>query len=191
MVLRARIRDLLWQWIVGFITGMFGSRLVRRLGMRTLLITATAATGFGFLILANLPTGGHYSPLLGAVVPVGFGTIGTVFGTMVMAASGMADADQVLVGGVANTTRQAGATIGVAILLATADGAHARQGISTVSGDRIAVLVAAGVGFAGTLAACLGPRHIGRASIAASITTIGVPAHSDTSEQSIQMRRTA
>lgn len=179
------------QGIVGFITGMFGSRLVRRLGMRTLLITATAATGFGFLILANLPAGGHYSPLFSAVVLVGFGTVGTVFGTTVMAASGMADADQGLVGGVVNTTRQVGAAIGVAILVAIAEGAHARQGISTVSGDRIAMLVAAGVGFAGTLAACFGPRHIGRTSVAASITTIDAPAHSDTSERTTQMRRTA
>jgi hypothetical protein len=105
--------------------------------MRTLLITATAATGVGFLILANLPTGGHHSPLLGAVVLVGFGTVGTVFGTTVMAASGMADADR------------------------------------------------------GLVAVCFGPRHVGSTGIAASITTIDVPAHSDTSEKSIQMRGTA
>ena len=68
---------------------------------------------------------------------MGFGTGGTVFGTTVMAASGMADADQ------------------------------------------------------GLVAACFGPRPVGSTGIAASITTIDVPAQSDTSEQSIQMRRTA
>jgi len=179
------------QGIVGFITGLFGSRLVRRLGMRTLLITATASTGIGFLILANLPAGGHYSPLCGAVLLVGFGTVGTVFGTTVMAASGMADADQGLVGGVVNTTRQVGAAIGVAILVALAEGAHARQGVSTVSGDHTAMLVAAGVGFAGTLVAWLGPRHIGSTGVSASITTLELPDPSDATRTSAETRRTA
>jgi len=62
-----------------------------------------------------------YSALFAVVVLIGFsGRWGTVFGTTVMAASGMAQADQGLVGGVVNTTRQVGAAIGVAVLVAIA-----------------------------------------------------------------------
>jgi len=159
--------------------------------MRTLLIMAAAATGFGLLIPVNLPAGGHYSPLLSAVVLVGSGTVGTVLGTTVMAASGVAGADQGLDGGVLDTTRRVGAAIGVAILMTFAEGAHARQCIWTVSGDRIASLVTEGVGFAGTPGASFGPRHIGRTGVAASMTTIDLQAPSDTSESTTQMRRTA
>ena len=44
------------QGVAGFVTGMFGARLVRRLGMRTMLVVATAAAGLGFLVLSDLPT---------------------------------------------------------------------------------------------------------------------------------------
>jgi MFS family permease len=61
------------QGVVGFLTGMFGARLVGRIGMRALLVAATASMGVGFLILAHLPSSGHYSPVFFAVVLVGFG----------------------------------------------------------------------------------------------------------------------
>jgi predicted MFS family arabinose efflux permease len=146
------------QGAMGFLTGMFGARLVRRFGMRSLLVAATAAVGAGFLVLSHLPASGHYSPLFAAVVLVGFGTVGTVFGTTVMAASGMAESDQGLVGGVVNTTRQVGAAIGVALLVAVAEGSHARAGVATVGGDRTAMVVAALIGLAGTFVAWFGAR---------------------------------
>jgi EmrB/QacA subfamily drug resistance transporter len=146
------------QGAVGFMTALFGIRLVRRFGMRTLLVAATAATGFGFLILAHLPTSGHYGPLFAAVVLVGFGTVGTVFGTTVMAASGMAAANQGLVGGMVNTTRQVGAAVGVATLVAIAEGTRARAGLATIGGERTAMLVAAMAGFVGIVVAWFGPR---------------------------------
>jgi MFS family permease len=163
------------QGVVGFITGMFGARLVRRFGMRTLLVVATAATGAGFLVLAHLPMSGHYSPLFAAVVLVGFGTVGTVFGSTVMAASGMADADQGLVGGVVNTTRQVGAAVGVAALVAIAEGAHARAGIATISGDRTAMLVAALAGLAGTLVAWFGVRPSRPLELSTATTDLPIP----------------
>jgi EmrB/QacA subfamily drug resistance transporter len=160
------------QGAVGFVTGLFGVRLVRRLGMRGLLMLATASTGAGFLILMDLPNSGHYSPLFAAVVLVGFGTVGTVFGTTVLAASGMAASDQGLVGGVVNTTRQVGAAVGVAVLVALADGSHARLGISTVNGDRTAMLAAALIAFTGTLVAWVGtrPRAVVGQDVSAAVT---------------------
>jgi hypothetical protein len=119
---------------------------------------STAAAGIGFLVLSQLPTSGHYSALFAVVVLIGFGTVGTVFGTTVMAASGMAQADQGLVGGIVNTTRQVGAAIGVATLVAIAEGANARSGIASVGGDRTALFVAALVAFGGTVVAWFGAR---------------------------------
>jgi hypothetical protein len=83
--------------------------------------------------------------------------VGTVFGTTVMAASGMADADQGLVGGVVNTTRQVGAAVGVALLAAIAErGAAAAAGVTTVSGDRSALMAAAAIALAGSVVAWFG-----------------------------------
>jgi predicted MFS family arabinose efflux permease len=144
--------------VVGFVTGMFGARLVRRFGMRTLLVVATTAAAIGFLVLSHLPTSGHYNALFAVVVLIGFGTVATVFGTTVMAASGVAQADQGLVGGMVNTTRQVGAAVGVAALVAIAEGANARSGIATIGGDRTALLVAALVGLSGTVVAWFGAR---------------------------------
>ncbi|HEY5267096.1 MAG TPA: MFS transporter [Acidimicrobiales bacterium] len=146
------------QGIVGFVTGMFGSRLLRRVGLRRLLITSTLAIGVGFLTLSNLPSSGHYNALFAIVLLIGFGTVGTVFGTTVMASQGMADADQGLVGGVVNTTRQVGAAMGVAVLVAIAEGSHAASGTSTLGGDRTAMLVAGLIGLGGTVVAWFGVR---------------------------------
>jgi EmrB/QacA subfamily drug resistance transporter len=158
------------QGLVGFVTGMYGSRLLRRLQLRRLLIASTFATGLGFLALVDLPSHGHYGADLLAVLVIGFGTVGTIFGTTVMAAQGMADADQGVVGGVINTTRQVGAALGVAVLVAVAEGSHAASGTSTIDGDRKAMLLAAFFGLVGTLIAWFGTRT---SSSGASVHDIG------------------
>jgi EmrB/QacA subfamily drug resistance transporter len=130
------------QGVVGFAAGVFGARLARRVGIRRVLILTSAVATVGFLALTRLPAGGGYSPLLAAVMLVGFGTAGTAFGTMVTASAGVADGDQGLVGGMINTSRQVGAAIGAALLPAVAEavshGSHAAAG-----GDRAAMLTAA------------------------------------------------
>ena len=161
------------QGVVGFVTGMFGARLVRRIGMRSLLMSATGAVGLGFLVLMHLPASGHYSLALAAVVFVGFGTVGTVFGSTVLAASGMADTDQGLVGGVVNTTRQVGAAIGVVLLVAIAGGGSAHSGVATVIGDQRAMLAAAAIALVGTVVAWFGtrssqPRNLSTAAVLCS-----------------------
>jgi EmrB/QacA subfamily drug resistance transporter len=131
------------QGIVGFAAGMAGSRLVGRLGIgRVLALTGAVATA-GFLVLTRLPVAGGYSPLLAAVMLVGFGTAGMAFGSMVIASTGVAHDDQGLVGGVVNTSRQLGAAIGAALLPAVAD-AVGRAGHGTMAGgDRAAMLAGA------------------------------------------------
>jgi EmrB/QacA subfamily drug resistance transporter len=138
------------QGIIGFTAGVFGARLANRVGVRRVLVLTSAVATLGFLVLTRLPATGGYSPLLAAVMLVGFGTAGTAFGTMVTASHGVADDDQGLVGGVVNTSRQIGAAIGAALLPAIA-GAVDRGGQTVASGDRAAMLtgaVAAALAFA-------------------------------------------
>ena len=131
------------QGIVAFTAGMLGARLAGRVGVRRVLILTSGLATAGFLILTQLPATGSYSLLLAAVMPVGFGTAGTAFGTMVIASGGVADSDQGLVGGVVNTSRQIGAAIGAALLPAVAVAVNQRGTIAGVAGDRAAMLAAA------------------------------------------------
>jgi len=134
------------QGVVGFMMGMLGPRLAGRIGVRRLLVLTAAAAAVGFLILTRLPAA-HYSPVLFVVTLIGFGTAGTAMGSTVLASRGMADADQGVVGGMINTSRQVGAAIGAALLPAVAQGVSGGIG---VSGDRAAMLAAAVAALAAT-----------------------------------------
>ena len=127
------------QGVVGFSMGMIGPRLASRMGVRRLLVLTAAAATAGFGVLTRLPATG-YSPVLFVVALVGFGTAGTALGSTVLASAGMADADQGLVGGMINTSRQIGAAVGAALLPAVAQGVSGGVG---VSGDRAAMFTAA------------------------------------------------
>jgi EmrB/QacA subfamily drug resistance transporter len=131
------------QGVIGFTAGAFGARLARRIGIRRVLILTSALATAGFLVLTRLPATGGYSPLLTAVMLVGFGTAGTAFGTMVTASAGVGDGDQGLVGGVINTSRQVGAAIGAALLPAVAEAVSHGSPAAAVTGDRTAMLAAA------------------------------------------------
>jgi EmrB/QacA subfamily drug resistance transporter len=140
------------QGVIGFTAGAFGARLGARIGIRRVLMLSSAAATAGFLVLTQLPAGGHYSPVLAAVMLVGFGTAGTAFGTMVTATGGVAENDQGVVGGVINTSRQIGAALGAALLPAIAL-AVGHGGTARVSGDRAAMLAGAAVAAIATLVA--------------------------------------
>ena len=137
------------QGVVGFGMGMLGPRLAGRIGIRRLLVVTAAAAAIGFLVLTRLPAAG-YSPDLFAVTLIGFGTAGTALGSTVLASRSVANADQGLVGGVINTSRQIGAAVGAALLPAVALGVSGGIG---VSGDRVAMLAAAVAALAATAVA--------------------------------------
>jgi len=131
------------QGIIGFVAGAFGARLAARIGIRNVLVLTGATAAAGFLILTELPATGHYSLLLAAVMPVGFGTAGTAFGAMVIATTGVAGAEQGVVGGVINTSRQVGAALGAALLPAIAAAVGHDQITATATGARAAMLAGA------------------------------------------------
>ncbi len=132
------------QGVIGFTMGMLGPRLAGRIGVTRMLVLTAAATAVGFGVLTHLPATG-YSPVLLVVMLIGFGTAGTAFGSVVLASRGMADADQGLVGGMINTSRQIGAAVGAALLPAIAETVS-----GGVSGDRAAMLTAALAALAAT-----------------------------------------
>jgi predicted MFS family arabinose efflux permease len=144
------------QGVVGFMMGMLGPRLAGRIGIRRLLVVTAAASAIGFLVLTHLPATG-YSPVLFVVTLIGFGTAGTAMGSTVLASRGMADADQGLVGGMINTSRQIGAAVGAALLPAVAQGVSGGIG---VSGDRAAMLTAAVAALAATVVAWRAARLV-------------------------------
>ena len=104
-----------------------------------MLAVTGALAAAGFLVLTQLPAHG-YSPLMLAVMLIGFGTAGTAFGSIVIASRGVPDRDQGLVGGMINTSRQIGAAIGAALLPAVAVAVGHGAG---ASGDRAAMLTGA------------------------------------------------
>src|SRR5947209_3895309 len=137
------------QGIVGFMMGVTGPRLAGRMGVKRLLVLTAAATATGFGVLTRLPASG-WSPVLFVVMLIGFGTAGTALGSTVLASRGMPDADQGLVGGMINTSRQIGAAVGAALLPAVAESVSHGDG---VSGDRAAMLAAAVAALAATAVA--------------------------------------
>ncbi|MDQ1496627.1 MAG: hypothetical protein QOG69_3110, partial [Actinomycetota bacterium] len=141
------------QGIIGFTAGAFGARLAGRVGIRRVLVLTTAAATAGFLVLTQLPATGRYSPLFAAVMLIGFGTAGTAFGTMVIASGGVAKADQGVIGGVINTSRQIGAAIGAALLPAVAISVNHATGTTGANGDRAAMLAGALVAALATVVA--------------------------------------
>ena len=131
------------QGVIGFTAGAFGARLSGRIGIRRVLILTGVLAAAGFAILTRLPATGHYSLVLTAVMLVGFGTAGTAFGTMVMATTGVAGAEQGVVGGVINTSRQIGAALGAALLPAISAAVGGNALTATAPGTRAAMLAAA------------------------------------------------
>ena len=144
------------QGVVGFAAGVIGPRLAGKIGIRRLLVLTAAAAAAGFLVLTRLPATG-YSPVLFVVTLIGFGTAGTALGSTVLASRGMADADQGLVGGMINTSRQIGAAVGAALLPAVAVSVSGGIG---VSGDRAAMFAAALAALTATVVAWRAARPV-------------------------------
>ena len=146
------------QGVIGFTAGAFGARLARRIGIRHVLVLTGVMAAAGFAVLTQLPASGHYSLVLTAVMLVGFGTAGTAFGTMVIATTGAAGAEQGIVGGVINTSRQIGAALGAALLPAISAAVSHDAVTATASGTRAAMLAAAIASAAAALIAWRGAK---------------------------------
>ena len=112
------------------------SRLIGRVGARTLLVIGPLIASAGLLLLSRMHTGSSYAlhvGIPGAIITFG---VGMSFVPVTMAAnSGVERRDAGLASGLINTTRQIGGSLGLAVLLTiAASRTHALAG----SGPRVA-----------------------------------------------------
>jgi MFS family permease len=112
--------------MIGFISAGLSARLIGRFGLRAMLAAGLAPIAVGFVFLLRLPVHGSYMTyLLPTMLLVG--GFGLAFPAIItLAMSGASGSDAGVLSGLANTTQQVGAALGVAVLstLAAARSAH-------------------------------------------------------------------
>jgi EmrB/QacA subfamily drug resistance transporter len=139
------------------------SRVLPRVGARSLLIVGPLVSAAGLAWLSRLsPNGTYLVDILGPGVLIAFG-LGLSFMPVTFAAtSGVARSDAGLASGLVNTTRQVGGSIGLAAL-ATVAASHTRSLLAGTAHGRSAVASATTAGF-------------GRAFVVASVIAIAAAA---------------
>jgi EmrB/QacA subfamily drug resistance transporter len=144
------------QGIIGFLGASRGASIVRRVGVRSLMIASTGAAAAGLFLLGVSFASHEYALYLPGFMLAGFGTAVSAFGATVAATHGVEDREQGLAGGLINMSRQVGAAVGVA-LTAAIIGTGAGSG-GSVGPDRASLFVIASFG---VLAAVIAARGIG------------------------------
>jgi MFS family permease len=124
--------------VIGAVSLGLSARLAERLGERTVLVTGLVLVTTGLALLTGVPVHGSYMVhLLAALVIFGLGGGLTLPALATLGMSDATPADAGVVSGLFNTTQQAGAAIGVA-LLSTLAAEHA----STLRGDGLGTIAA-------------------------------------------------
>jgi EmrB/QacA subfamily drug resistance transporter len=114
-------------------------RVIARVGVRTILAVSTAVMTVGTLLFLRLGADASYlAVLLPAMLVSALGAAAGMVGGSVAATSGLPPRDQGLASGLFNTAQQVGAALGLAILVAVANGhtADAGSSASVVAGYR-------------------------------------------------------
>lgn len=137
------------QGVIGFVGASRGARIVRRIGTRRYLMLSGAAAALGLGLLAGFVALRSYPLLVLGFMVTGYGTASGAFGATLAATQGIADAEQGLVGGLVNMSRQVGAAIGVAVTAAII-GTGVTSGES-IGLDRASVFVIAASALAAAL----------------------------------------
>jgi EmrB/QacA subfamily drug resistance transporter len=141
-----------------------GPALMKRVGIRPLVIIGPIITAAGLLWLTRVPLHGTYvGHLLFPMMLVTFGTGLAMMPISFAAVSGIRREDAGLASGLINTTRQVGGAVGLAVLatiaIARTDAVSGRGADEAlVSGYRLAFLVGAGFALLAVLTAFLTPR---------------------------------
>jgi predicted MFS family arabinose efflux permease len=168
------------QGIGGLLRGVFGAKLLDRLGLRTFLAGNCALAGASAFALFRFPVTTHY-PGLGIVLLVfGFASTNVVFGSTVAASTGVTNDEQGLAGALVNAGRQIGSAVGVAILLSivATDAAAQTSTANLADAYRLALAFAAGLAVVAMLLSLRLPRRTrpnGNGAVAA-ISRLPAPA---------------
>jgi MFS family permease len=179
------------QGVGGVVRGVVGPKVVARLGVRRFMALSAAFSAIGLGLLLRFPATSQ-EPLLGVVLLiVGFGSTCTIFAATVAGSTGVRNEEQGLASGLINMSRQVGAAMGVAALLAVA-AAAARSGGSSVTaiaeGYRTAMGVTAGLAVVATAATLLFIREGVCRDPAKRIADASSPADTEFAEASRQLR---
>lgn len=144
------------------------SRLVHRLGIRTLLVVGTAIAAGGFLWLSKIEANGSYwVHVLGPGCAISL-ALGLLFTPLAHAAtSGVRQSEAGLASGVLNTSRQVGGSVGLAALATIAidrtksvlTSGHPTSAVALSTGYSTAFKVAAGMCLVATVLAFVVPRE--------------------------------
>ncbi|HEY4394660.1 MAG TPA: MFS transporter [Polyangia bacterium] len=147
--------------------------LVERLGVKMVLMMGAALFAGGMLWFAQLPVDGQFLVnILGPSLLVGFGLALSFVALTIASVTDVQDTNYGLASGLINTSQQIGGALGLAILAALADqrtqGAAEGAGVGAINdGDRLALLVGAGLAaIAFVAAALLTPGGRGEARVA-------------------------
>jgi len=164
--------------MIGLISAGLSARLIGRFGLRLMLAAGLAPIAAGFVLLLRLPVHGSYvAYLLPTMLLVG--GFGVAFPAIItLAMSGASGSDAGVASGLANTTQQVGAALGVAVLttLAAARYGHLvaagrTTGEALTGGYHVAFGVSAGLTVAALVIALMVLRPSG-----ASAASVASPA---------------
>jgi MFS family permease len=135
------------QALAGLIAGLLGAWLADRFGNRILLLSATALSAIGHVVLAAVIGSGDHVLTGAALFAVGFGTGGTAFAATVAGCECPAELEQ-FAGGLINSSRQIGSALGVAALVDVATNVtahHLPDEAALAIGYKAALVFAAGL----------------------------------------------
>jgi predicted MFS family arabinose efflux permease len=134
------------QGVGGILRGVFGPRLLQRIGIKRFLVMGCTLTAIGLFCLFRFSVTMHYPVLAIVLFGIGIGTTSLIYGATVAGSAGIANDEQCLASGLVNAARQFGAAVGIAALLSVATAG------ATTSSARLAANYRAALGWATALA---------------------------------------
>jgi EmrB/QacA subfamily drug resistance transporter len=144
-------------------------RLAGRFGARNLLVIGAACTGVGLGLLSRMGVDGSYlTDVLPGLAIVALGNGLAYAPTMIVATSGIDDADQGLASGLIGTSQELGTAVGLAAVAPIAAAVTRSSGVvsadaAAIDGYRAGLLVAGGLVALAVVIATRTPRELGRA----------------------------
>jgi EmrB/QacA subfamily drug resistance transporter len=151
--------------LTAFASSLAGAQVVTRVGAKPPLVVGLVLTAVGIFLLTGIPVGGEYTAdLLPALLVTGLGLGSAFVAISIGALEGVEERDAGLASGIANTTQQIGAALGVAVLSTvalartesvSADAPTTSQAVAVTEGFQLALQVGAGFVLAAALAAAV------------------------------------
>jgi EmrB/QacA subfamily drug resistance transporter len=155
--------------LTAFTSSLVGSHLVTRVGAKAPLVAGLVLTAAGIYLLTDIPADGAYATdLLPAFLVTGLGLGSAFVAISIGSLEGVPERDAGLASGIANTTQQIGAALGVAVLSTLA-----LERTQSVLGEAPATGQAAAITEGFQLALIGGAAFVAAAAIAAAVIVRG------------------